>query len=929
MRISLIILICITALSPMSSVSQCPDRSWLWNRLIYLRDSSTATFAEKLKELLTYEGRIGNCSYKFDSTHTLLLQRIGAAYYRLAEYLKAAQYMHHAIDIINSNAHKPSVDIKQNIRNYCTLAWIYDSLNDVTKKMRAFDSCIAIAARFNQVDLYYATALFRRAEYFFDVGDYHRCVNYATASEKIARANADRSEAEHETATEWALASLFIRANGMLRLREYDAAAAILANKIDECKKFGFIRHLTTIYFQLAELELQKDNYKAALLNYNQAYKYALEADYAIGCKAVLSNIGYDIYFHKLNDANKALWYCRKALSYKATDKSEILNDAFESLIVFGRIGNIYVRRGLYDTAYYYYDLALSQLGRGMNETKLLNGSIEEFSTHKHIHYLTDLLIDKGDALLQQYGDSKKIGFLNKAVEVYKATDHLLDRIKSEQTELESKLFWRQDSRRLYEHAIEACYLQSNYSDAFYFFEKSRAVLLNDQLNEQRWLGEKDILTQTQLKKKTQQLEIEVKSSDKSSPHYSELENELFNNRQELDRVKELIRTNDPLYYQNFVDTNFISIRDLPKTILRHDQTLVELFIGDSAVYILAITPLKSYLQKINKADFDSLSVAYVSYISNPRLLNEKFHDFIAISGQLYQLMFKEIKLPPGRVVVSPEKYFPFEALVTTAQPLTYFVENYAVSYTYSARYLMNDFAPKSDLKFGTFMGIAPVQYANNLAALTGSDRSLKRMGAYFSNATNLVGAEASKNNFLREYYKYRIVQVYAHATDSGYAGEPVIYFSDSMLSLSDLFYENRPATSLIVLSACETAKGRLYNGEGVFSFNRQFAALGIPSSVSNLWMADNYASYQLMESFYKYLAKGLPLDVALQRAKKEFIKNTEFRDHKLPFFWAASILVGQTNSITLRESSWPWLSLIVFLFLIAIWIERNVLNKT
>ena len=162
-------------------------------------------------------------------------------------------------------------------------------------------------------------------------------------------------------------------------------------------------------------------------------------------------------------------------------------------------------------------------------------------------------------------------------------------------------------------------------------------------------------------------------------------------------------------------------------------------------------------------------------------------------------------------------------------------------------------------------------------------------------------GAEASKNNFLKDYYKYKIIQLYTHATDSGYTGEPMIYFSDSVLSLSDLFYENKPATNLIVLSACETAGGKLYNGEGVFSFNRQFAALGIPSSVSNLWQADDQSTYKITELFYKYLVKGIPLDVALQKAKKEF-KSISSKEKNLPYYWAASILVGQGNPIPLQK---------------------------
>jgi CHAT domain-containing protein len=474
----------------------------------------------------------------------------------------------------------------------------------------------------------------------------------------------------------------------------------------------------------------------------------------------------------------------------------------------------------------------------------------------------------------------------------------------------------------LYEHAIGACYLQENSADAFYFFEKSRAVLLNDQLNEQRWLGETDIMKQTQLNKKILQFERELNSSDKSSPHYSELENELFSSKQELQTIQELIKTNNPLYYQNFVDKNFISIKDVQQRVLKDHQALVELFAGDSAVYVLVIMGQKSYLEKINKANFDRLSDTYRDYISNQDLLNRNFIAFKNLSLRLYQLIFQNINLPVGRIVISPDgRYFPFEALITNTQPLTYFLDNHAVSYTYSARYLLNNFNTSSANTY-TFMGIAPVKYYySNLASLSGSDQSLQKIKNYFRNAVNFIGNKASKNNFLKDYDKYRIIQLYTHATVSGSAGEPMIYFSDSVLLLSDLFYESKPATSLIVLSACETAEGKLYNGEGVFSFNRSFAALGIPSSVSNLWQVDNKSTYKLTEFFYKYLSKGLPMDVALQEAKKEFRKTASSKEQDLPYYWAAPILVGQTNRILIPKTfTWGWVAFISSLSLLCLW---------
>jgi CHAT domain-containing protein len=138
---------------------------------------------------------------------------------------------------------------------------------------------------------------------------------------------------------------------------------------------------------------------------------------------------------------------------------------------------------------------------------------------------------------------------------------------------------------------------------------------------------------------------------------------------------------------------------------------------------------------------------------------------------------------------------------------------------------------------------------------------------------------------------------------------------------LSELIPEVRPVTQLIVLSACETGNGIDYQGEGVFSFNRGFAALGIPSSVMNLWSVDNESTYKLNELFYKYLVKGLPLDVAMQKAKIDFMKSGA-KKNELPFYWAAPVLAGKSNPINyIKPFNWSYVVapiLVVALFYLA-----------
>ncbi|HSZ34703.1 MAG TPA: CHAT domain-containing protein, partial [Puia sp.] len=510
----------------------------------------------------------------------------------------------------------------------------------------------------------------------------------------------------------------------------------------------------------------------------------------------------------------------------------------------------------------------------------------------------------------RKYQQTKNPKDLESAIGVYRTADRLMDKINESQQDLSSQLFWRSDTRRLYERAIEACYLTGNLSNAFYFFEKSRAVILNDQLNQQNRINNSDILREAQIKKKILMLERARKLADVNTSQFIEVQKDLIFNRQALNRMQQLTRRNNPLYYQNSMDTAFITIRDLRKQVFKNYSALLEIFSGDSAVYALLISPQDVHFQKIRKSDFDSSAIRYLSYLSNSSLLNSQFDNYSATAEHLYQIIFKQAPVPDGRIIISPDgRLFPFEALITNSDKSNpfFFLTNHSVTYTYSARYLLTRFASDSSNTSINFLGVAPVQYTagKTLLSLNGSDNSLTRIESYYGEANNLIRADASKMNFQSKYSEYSIIQLYTHASDTSAQNEPVIYFADSALYLSDLIQENKPKTRLIVLSACETGNGILYRGEGVFSFNRGFASLGIPSSISNLWSVDNKATYEITEFFYKYLADGMPADVALQKAKLDFIRKGP-RHNKLPYYWASAILVGKSDSIR-RNKTFPW----------------------
>ncbi len=914
MRNKVFLSICFSVIFSLFIYGQCPAKEELWKRLIFLRDSSAASAKEKLTELLQFEANLEACSYKFDSIYGLLFQRIGASYFFETDYLKAAQYMKRAVDSTSANAGKPSVNMRHNIRNYYSLGWIYDSLNNIAGKMKCMDSCIAISLRYSSSDIYLIKSLLERVVYYFDVGDYYRCIDYATICERYSQEYAGKgNSAENQAGIDVAVKSLLWKVNALLILKDPDTAERLLANKISECKKNGQEIYLASIYSQLADVHLQNDDPQKALLNYKEAFKYARKTGYDLGCKVILNNIGYNVYFLQLNKVDLALDYCKKAIAYVNRDEQEKPSEIFESVNFFGNIANLYVRKQLYDSAFFYYRLALQQIMRDADETSLLQGPSDEFAKQRKMHYLTGLLIDKGDAFIDQYRTTKKADLLIEALKVYKVADKLMDRIKGEQRELPSKLFWRNSSRRLYENAIEASFLLSDNRTALYFFERGRAVLLNDQLNYRRWTAESDILRQTQLRKKILRLEYELGDTGGTSENHTAIKNEIFSTKQELDRLELAIKAASPLYYQRYLDTGFISLEYVQKKLLKDGRVLLEIFSGDSAIYVLQVTTTNCHLAKIDKQHFESAISNYILYISSPDRINRDFNGFVDLSINLYNLIIKQPLLPGDRIIISPDgQYFPFESLVTSRSGLrvNWFLNDHAVSYTYSARYLMNDFSISSKAAAKNFMGVAPISFPSSfsLASLSGSDQSLNKISSYFESAFTLSAEQASRRNFLQQYPKYNVIQLYTHASDSSTNNEPVIYFSDSALFLSDLIGEYKPRADLIVLSACATGKGRIYRGEGIFNFNRGFAALGIPAAITNLWEVDNQSTYILTELFYKWLAKGLPMDVALQKAKLEFIQ-TSSKEKSIPFFWAAPVLVGKASDIKFNKTErWKWL---------------------
>ncbi|MDP9042568.1 MAG: CHAT domain-containing protein, partial [Bacteroidota bacterium] len=814
------------------------NRDSLRKRIIFLRDSFSADPHKQLAEFLSLKQKTTSCPLKYDSVYTLLLQRIAAVYYKLHDLKNSEKCIQSTVQLIQNNSTKTNADPKQLVRDYYILSLIYDSLGGIQEKIRSQDSCISISLRVKQYDVFVLYTIENLVTYYYDLGDYHRCISFAQEGEllipKIIRG---------KDSLQYLQNFIMWKVNSYIFVHEYEEAEKVLKKSMQNPELLNSGNFSAAVYERMADIEIYHTDYSRGLSYYKQSLAYSKKNSDYFRYMQTLVNMGYNLYSSVLNDKSQALNCYQKALQFsflakKNASVADLFQIQIQKLNIYSNIASVYTKSGLFDSARFFFHKAFSQINNRMDEFNVLDSLNKILVQNNAAIYLFSTLLDLGDSYLEQYKSTKNNSFLRRAAQIYYTTDKLVIRIKSSQNDERSLLFWEGHLRRLYEHAIDAYYLLENTDGALYFFEKSRAILLNDQLRKQAIAGSDALYELAQVKRRILKISMACSYLDPFSNQYKILQNELFANTESLNLLEQSIKNKNPLYYKFILDTNRITVKDIRSAILKDHCSIFEVFNGDSAVYTLTITPTTSFIRKIEKKQFDKIADFYTTYIANAVLLNKEYPQYLHVASQLFDLLLKDIPIPKGRIIISPDgKYFPFEALVTNNDYSSpqYFLSDYIVSYTYSALFLLNDYTKNTGHSNGAFLGIAPVHYpmAFNLSSLSKSDISLEKISSLFKNTKTLVESHASKGNFMHQMYAYKTIQLYTHATDNR-NGEPVIFFFDSSLSLSELIPEKQTAAQLIVLSACETGNGKLYKGEGVFSFNRGFAALGIPSSVIN-----------------------------------------------------------------------------------------------
>ncbi|HEY0007025.1 MAG TPA: CHAT domain-containing tetratricopeptide repeat protein [Pyrinomonadaceae bacterium] len=264
-----------------------------------------------------------------------------------------------------------------------------------------------------------------------------------------------------------------------------------------------------------------------------------------------------------------------------------------------------------------------------------------------------------------------------------------------------------------------------------------------------------------------------------------------------------------------------------------------------------------------------------------PQGLDRAKHICVVADKSLHQLAFASLVSPAGKYLLEDFALF----YAPSASVLVLATENARRKERTSGESLLSIGNPDFDREENP-----------NLADLQAAETEAKTIAAGYQKSLELLGSEATKEKFLRNFASVEVVHFAGHfVANRQLPGNSKLLFAGGELRSSELGAYKLPKAKLkaklVVLSACETGFERYDKSEGAIGIARTFLALGAPIVVASQWQVDSEPTKDLMIAFHRNRTeKHLTSAESLRQAQLEMLGRG---NTKPPFYWAAFSLFG------------------------------------
>lgn len=502
-----------------------------------------------------------------------------------------------------------------------------------------------------------------------------------------------------------------------------------------------------------------------------------------------------------------------------------------------------------------------------------------------------------------------------KALESYALSFHVEELLQSLLIHENSKIIHQIRNRNRTEKCISIYYSlfskekNSSYIEkAFELQEKTKAAVLEQEIAKNKTISREEKLLYEQLQNEKNTI---LKEQQKLENADILVINNAIKRQNELMLLLKSKQSNPNEKAKSF------KIPDLYTKLKKDNALMIEYFFGSEKLYIFTIQNSKIELEEINcDTSLISKTTSFLNYFSNPEKITNDVSGFNQDAFSIYTMLKLPIKSANKNLIIVPDgilNFLPFETLITKKSTTTnfakmhYLLNDYAIGYNNSATFYLNSMPFMHSKK--TILGVFPV-FENSDLELAFSKKEMQNLQDNFK-GTYLQNQKATFKNFTTNAAHFSILHLSTHAS-SGDIFEPAsIRFYEQEIMYSELYHLNINP-DLVVLSACETGIGKLYNAEGAMSIARGFQFAGAQNLLFSLWKVNDYTTSILMADFYKNIKNGKSYFEANHHAKIDFLQSTDISNaKKSPYYWSAFVYYG---TLERKESTnyYLWISIVV-----------------
>ncbi len=375
----------------------------------------------------------------------------------------------------------------------------------------------------------------------------------------------------------------------------------------------------------------------------------------------------------------------------------------------------------------------------------------------------------------------------------------------------------------------------------------------------------------------------------------------------DLHDVKKALQINDLLHIakiENFLGCNKLNLVSLSKNESKTLPPLIyALSLGNSIEIIVrdvnGIFHQHSANQKNILGNIRNLQV----FLQNDALWQQDESSFMPYLQALYNEIIRPIKqfLPEtGTLVFSTDELLQSIPLSMLHDGEKYLNDYYSVTNSTGAESIKKTPSHYNNkILIGGLSKTSPSfsdPYApKNLQPLPQILKEVEEIKKYSTNEQSLLDEKFTVSDFQDAITrsKYPVIHITTHGQYSSDPKETVLLAWDRVLNVTEIDQllkssnENYDILDLLVLSACQTAKGDSKSALGIAGILTQ---AGAKSVVASLWQSDADATVLFMDYFYRALDDNKSKSDSLRLAQKALRDNAKFRH---PYYWAPFVLVG------------------------------------